>query len=245
MHEDDLPRGRVLTRRQALALLAAGGASALGGGWAHAGAADSRADLKPSCIVKPEQTEGPYFMEVRLNRSDIRTDPLDGQRREGAPLVLALRIASATSGLCAPVAGAVVDIWNCDAAGAYSDVRDGRFDTTGKRFLRGYQVTDAEGRVRFTTIYPGWYPGRAVHVHVKVRVKGDTRSHEFVSQLYFDDAFTDRVHARPPYSARPERRVRNTEDGLYRRGGKELTLAVAEGPGGVLTASFDLGMKLD
>jgi protocatechuate 3,4-dioxygenase beta subunit len=244
MDNDDHPRGRVLTRREALALLGAGGAALLAG-YASRGAlaAELKGDAKPVCIVKPEQTEGPYYMEARLNRSDIRSDPLDGQRREGVPLALSLRVASVVGGNCMPLTGAVVDVWQCDAAGAYSDVRDSRFNTVGKRFLRGYQVTDADGRVRFTTIYPGWYPGRAVHIHLKVRMKGPTQSHEFTSQLYFDDALTDRIHAQPPYAAKGERRTLNGEDGLYRRGGRDLMLAATETPTG-LAASFDVGMKL-
>jgi protocatechuate 3,4-dioxygenase beta subunit len=239
MEKDDIPVGRLLTRREVLALLGAGGAAVLG---LKARAADMKPGAKPACIVRPEQTEGPYFMEAKLNRSDIRTDPLDGQRREGVPLALVLRVATVEAGSCAPIAGAVVDLWQCDATGAYSDVRDARFNTVGKRFLRGYQITDGEGRARFTTIYPGAYPGRAVHVHFKVRVKGEAKNHEFVSQLYFDDALTDRVHAQPPYAGRGPR-VRNAEDALYRRGGRELTLAVTEAREGY-AAAFDVGMKL-
>jgi protocatechuate 3,4-dioxygenase beta subunit len=241
-HDDS--KGRILTRREALALLGAGGAALLAG-YARRGAlaAEAKDIVKPVCVIKPEQTEGPFFMEERLNRSDIRSDPLDGQRREGVPLALTLRVAAVVAGSCAPVVGAVVDLWQCDALGAYSNVRDAQFNTTGKRFLRGYQVSDAEGRVRFTTIYPGWYPGRAVHIHFKVRVKGDAKNLEFVSQLYFDEALTDRVHAQAPYSAHGGQRTRNTEDGLFRRGGRELTLAVTESKDGY-AASFDVGMKL-
>jgi protocatechuate 3,4-dioxygenase beta subunit len=242
MDTDDLPKGLILTRREALALLGAGGAALLGGGL-RAYAADAKPDGKPICVVRPEQTEGPYFMEAKLNRSDIRSDPLDGQRREGVPLALTLRVATVAAGSCSPLVGAVVDLWQCDAAGAYSDVRDARFNTAGKRFLRGYQLTDGDGRARFTTIYPGWYPGRAVHVHFKVRMKGEAKNHEFVSQLYFEDTLTERVHAQAPYSSHPGRRTRNAEDGLYRNGGRELTLAVTEGKDGY-AASFDVGMKL-
>jgi protocatechuate 3,4-dioxygenase beta subunit len=243
MDTDDSPKGRILTRREALALLGAGGAALLAGGSLRAYAAEMKSDAKPLCVVKPEQTEGPYFMEAKLNRSDIRTDPLDGQRREGVPLALTMRVATVAAGSCSPIVGAMVDLWQCDAIGAYSDVRDDRFNTVGKRFLRGYQMTDGDGRARFTTIYPGWYPGRAVHVHFKVRVKGDAKNHEFVSQLYFDDALTERVHSQPPYSSHPGRRTRNAEDGLYRNGGRELTLAVTESKDGY-SASFDVGMKL-
>ena len=244
MDNDDQNRGRVLTRREALALLGAGGATLLSGyAWRGVSAAELKGDAKPVCVVKPEQTEGPYFMEARLHRSDIRSDPLDGLRREGVPLALSFRVASVVGGNCTPVVGAVVDIWQCDAAGAYSDVRDARFNTVGKRFLRGYQATDADGRARFTTIYPGSYPGRAVHIHMKVRVKGAAQNHEFTSQLYFDDELTDRIHAQPPYAGKEQRRTRNGEDGLYRRGGRDLMLAVADSQGG-LAASFDIGMKL-
>ena len=243
MDTDDLTKGRILTRREALVLLGAGGAALLTGGSRRTYAAEMKPDAMPACIVKPEQTEGPYFMEAKLNRSDIRSDPLDGQRREGLPLALALRVSTVAAGSCSPIVGAVVDLWQCDAAGAYSDVRDARFNTVGKRFLRGYQLTDGDGRARFTTIYPGWYPGRAVHVHFKVRVKGEAKNHEFVSQLYFDDALTERVHAQAPYSSHPGRRTRNAEDGLYRNGGRELTLAVTESKDGY-AASFDVGMKL-
>ncbi len=238
MDYDDIQKGRILTRREALALL--GGAALLGSSL-RVYAAEAKPDMKPACIVKPEQTEGPYFMEAKLHRSDIRADPLDGQRREGVPLALTLRVATVAAGSCSPIVGAVVDLWQCDAAGAYSDVRDSHFNTVGKRFLRGYQVTDADGRARFTTIYPGSYPGRAMHLHFKVRVKGETKNHEFVSQLYFDDALTDRVHAQPPYGSKG--RTRNAEDGLYRRGGRELTLAVTETKEGY-AASYDIGMKL-
>src|SRR5690606_7091966 len=228
--------GCVIARRQVLALAAATLALLPG---PRSRAAELKGDVPRGCVVTPEQIEGPYYVESRLHRSDIRTDPLDGERRPGAPLALALRVLTVARGLCTPLAGAMVDVWHCDAAGFYSDVRDPRFDTTGKRFLRGYQLTDADGWARFRTIYPGWYPGRAVHIHFKVRVKGEQRGFGFPSQLYFDDALTDRVHAQPPYSARSGQRTRNAEDGLYRRGGRQLMLAVKETPDG-LAGAFDV-----
>lgn len=244
MDADDRPTGRVLTRRAALALLGAGGVALLAGRTSsRATAAELKGDAPRVCVATPEQTEGPYFVEARLNRSDIRTDPLEGIRREGVPLALAFRVLSVERGGCTPLNGAMVDIWQCDAQGIYSDVRDANFNTVGKRFLRGYQLTDPDGRARFTTIYPGWYPGRAVHIHFKVRVKGEDKGYGFTSQLYFDDALTDRIHARAPYADRGNKRTRNSEDGLYRRGGKQLTVAVSETAEG-LAAAYDIGLKL-
>ena len=183
--------------------------------------------------------EGPYFVDERLNRSDIRSDPADGSVREGLPLALALRVSSVGSSGCSPLAGALVDIWHCDAAGVYSDAG---FNTAGRKFLRGYQVTDARGQVRFATIYPGWYPGRAAHIHFKVRVgAGAGRDREFTSQLYFDDAISDRVYARRPYAARGARAVRNERDGLFRDGGSRLMLQLAE-TGQGYAANFDVGV---
>ena len=193
----------------------------------------------PACVVTPEQMEGPFFTDVRLNRSDIRSDPTDKSVKEGVPLALNLRVSAVGNAGCTPLAGATVDLWHCDAAGVYSESGG---NTAGKKFLRGHQVTDANGAVRFTTIYPGWYSGRAVHIHFKVRMlTGPALGNEFTSQLYFDEAVTDSVVARAPYSVRGQR-TRNSEDGLFRRGGSRLMLTLTEsGPG--YAGEFHVGMK--
>lgn len=197
----------------------------------------------PGCIVTPAQTEGPYFVDERLNRSDIRADPADGSLRPGIALSLTLRIAAISASGCTPLPGTTVDIWHCDADGVYSDTADPLFNTRGRRFLRGYQITDGDGVARFTTIYPGWYPGRAVHIHFKVRAQGPSgRCVEFTSQIDFDDAFTDRVHAREPYAKRGLRRTRNNADGIHRDGGSRLTLAPVETNAG-LAANFDVALN--
>ena len=240
MHNDDHPTGRILTRREALALLGTAGVAMLAGRspWSSA------AEPALACVASPAQTEGPYFVDERLNRSDIRSDPADGSVREGVPLTLKLVISSVTDGKCAPLTGAAVDIWHCDAAGAYSGTDDPGFSTRGKKFLRGYQVTDAGGGVRFTTIYPGWYDGRTVHIHFKVRgSSGAKRAYEFTSQLYFDDAFSDRVFVRNPYARRSKRTVRNGGDGLFRDGGSRLILPVVESDAGY-AANFNVGLRL-
>jgi protocatechuate 3,4-dioxygenase beta subunit len=224
MESDDVLVGRVLTRREIVVLLGLAGA-ALGSPRALA----QPGRPVPACVVRPEQSEGPFFVDADLDRSDIRSDPAGGEARPGARLDLAFDVSRLAGGACAPLAGTRVDVWHCDALGAYSDVADPRGSTVGHRFLRGHQVTDAAGRARFTTIYPGAYQGRAVHIHFKLRTAG---GQEFTSQLYFDDALTDRVHALDPYAGAGQRRLRNENDGLFRRGGRQLLLAVTpSGPG--------------
>ena len=198
----------------------------------------------PSCVVRPNQTEGPYFIDEGLNRSDIRSDPTTGLVTPGTPLALTLQIFRLDSGDCRPMAGAQVDIWHCDALGVYSDVWDAGFNTVGQKFLRGYQFSDARGEAKFMTIYPGWYAGRTVHIHVKVHtalVAG--RSFEFTSQMYFDDEMTDRVFADPPYSAKGRRTARNQDDRIFRRGGDRLMLAPTATVNGY-TATFGIGLHL-
>ncbi len=208
-----------------MALLGLAGAGLLGGRASEA--------QVPACVVRPQQTEGPYYVEAQLDRSDIRSDPRSGEVRPGVPLELAFNVSALRGGGCAPLAGAVVDVWHCDAEGVYSDVRDPGGSTVGQKFLRGYQVTDVAGIARFTTIYPGAYQGRAVHIHFKVRTgAGSAPGHELTSQIYFDDALTDQVHALEPYARRGQRRLRNDGDGLFRRGGPQLLLPVTRNGAG-------------
>lgn len=198
----------------------------------------------PTCVVRPEQTEGPYFVDERLERSDIRSDPTDGSVTAGLPLQLTFRISQVSSAACVPLAGAMVDVWHCDAAGHYSDVTDRSFSTEGQKFLRGYQVTDDQGMAQFITIYPGWYPGRTVHIHFKIRTDTASRqTYEFTSQLYFDDAVSDRVYAQPPYNSREQRTQTNADDGIFRRGGEQLLLTLTETDAGY-AATFDIGLQV-
>jgi protocatechuate 3,4-dioxygenase beta subunit len=224
-------------RRGAIALIAAGG------GMAFLHGTRSGAQSRPACVVRPEQTEGPYFVDTRLARSDIRSDPQTGEAQAGVPLALTFRVSRMRSGDCRPLGEAHVEVWQCNASGIYSGVQDRHSDTRGQQFLRGYQVTDANGVARFTTIYPGWYPGRTVHIHFTIRSGGEAGAREaFTSQLYFDDALSDAIFTRAPYAARGPRPVRNAHDGIYRRGGRELMLAVSERDGG-LAATFDVGLR--
>src|SRR5215510_3034903 len=241
MMYENRPVGRLLSRREVVLLLGGSAAYLMAGNmiprWAVAGSQEL------SCVVRPEQTEGPYFVDERLNRSDIRTDPTDGQVRPGTPLALTLVISRLNAGDCLPLPGAQVDIWHCDAMGIYSDVHDPGFNTIGRKFLRGYQVTDARGEVRFVTVYPGWYPGRTIHIHFKIRAAPVAqRRFEFTSQLYFDDGLTDRVHAEPPYASNGQRTARNQHDWIFRRGGDRLMLAPTVTTDGY-AASFAIGLQ--
>jgi protocatechuate 3,4-dioxygenase beta subunit len=198
------------------------------------------------CVVRPQQTEGPYFVDERLHRADIRLDPSDGSVAEGVWLHLAFRVSRLAADTCTPLQGAVIDVWQCDALGRYSDVSDMNafFDTRGKKFLRGSQTTDASGSIQFITIYPGWYPGRTVHIHFKIRTDpAARRGFEFTSQLYFEDALTDHVHGQAPYATKGPRPVRNDRDGIFRSGGRQLLLQLTQEAQGY-RGTFDIGLQI-
>ncbi|MFL5827287.1 MAG: intradiol ring-cleavage dioxygenase [Thermoleophilaceae bacterium] len=163
-----------------------------------------------SCVLAPEQTEGPYYVAGEKLRRNIA----DG--RPGAALALRLSVVDASS--CKAIPGATVEVWHCDAGGAYS-----HFNASGN-FLRGAQKANANGVATFHTIYPGWYQGRTVHIHVKVHLGGNV---VHTGQLYFSDTVTDAVYRRSPYKSRAAARdTRNAADSIYRNGGRRSTLAV-------------------
>jgi protocatechuate 3,4-dioxygenase beta subunit len=249
--DDDRPIGRVLSRREVLVLFGGTGA-ALATGVVASGAfaqsaspdASAAASALPSCVVVPELTEGPYFVDERLDRSDIRTDSATGTVSDGARLDLSWEVARVDGSACTPFAGAMVDVWHCDAAGVYSDVQDPGFSSEGQDFLRGYQLTDSAGRATFTTIYPGWYDGRAVHIHFKIRTDPDQSSGtEFTSQLFFDDAFTDTVYAAEPYAARGTRTLLNAQDGIYQQSGGQTLVTVTPTADGY-AGTFAVGVRM-
>jgi protocatechuate 3,4-dioxygenase beta subunit len=153
-------------------------------------------DEARSCTVTAEQTEGPFYFDVDEIRSDIRED------REGAPLRLGIRVRDASD--CTALPDAVVDVWHCDAEGSYS--------AEGQTYLRGAQVTDRDGLAEFRTIYPGWYPGRTVHIHAKVHLDRETA---LTTQFYFADDVTARVFVDDPYPGESNRDGFNPSDGLY------------------------------
>lgn len=255
---DDKPVGRVLSRREALALFGSAGIALLGSAFALSNriainAAQATPSLQPSitpsavptCIARPQLTEGPYFVENMPERYDIRTDSRSGALSEGTPLLLRFVVATASAAACQALAGARVDVWHCDARGVYSGVRDARFDTRGQDFLRGYQLTDRYGIADFLTIYPGWYSGRAVHIHFKIRTEPQAaRGYEFTSQLFFDEAVNAAVYQTMPYATKGLANVPNARDGIYRNGGAQLTLKPSLQADGSYLAVFNIGLDI-
>ncbi|MEM7333494.1 MAG: intradiol ring-cleavage dioxygenase [Chloroflexota bacterium] len=242
--EDDLPIGAVLSRRQAIKLLSATGGAFLLAACGLTGAEDSgssdAATSQGICVVRPELTEGPIFVDDQLNRSDVRPDPSNGAVSTGVLLDLSFRVHQIVDNTCAPLANAQVDIWHCDAEGIYSDTDQLGFDTVGQKFLRGYQVTDSAGLVNFQTIYPGWYAGRAVHIHFKIRTED---GYDFTSQVFFDEELNDDVLSQAPYNARGDRLVRNSQDGIFLDSNNQLLLDVTKTEAGY-TTTFDVALDM-
>jgi protocatechuate 3,4-dioxygenase beta subunit len=222
-----------ITRRDSLVKLGGLVAGALGvAAWKTASEADGSGPAAVSagvvsCVLAPEQTEGPYYVPS----AKVRRDVTEGKR--GTLLMLRLTVVDAST--CKALKGASVDIWHCDASGVYSGVQGSQ----GTTFLRGIQKTDAKGVATFKTIYPGYYPGRTVHIHVKVHLGGNV---VHTGQLYFPDATTDTAYKAAPYSSRPARAMRNAGDSIYRNGGKRSQLTVRKRSAGGYLGTIAMGV---
>lgn len=190
------------TRRRFLGLVSAGATALLPAREALAAAENSAASGNDNaCVLTPQSEEGPYYIDPKLVRSDI------AEGRPGVPLSFRLRVVEA--GSCTPIQGARVDIWHCDARGLYSafpEQGDGHnIDQTGKTFLRGTQLADAGGWAAFKTIYPGWYAGRATHIHFKVFL--DERT-VLTGQSFFPEALNEFIYTNvPDYTKRRQQRL--------------------------------------
>lgn len=255
MSHDDVPQHPAiitpeqagLTRRGALRRLGGAGLGVAGlgglGGLAVGSAGDpSEQAYAASCTLTPELTEGPYFLDLRKVRANI------SEGKPGLRLDLRIRVVNATT--CKPIEDVAVDLWHADALGKYSGIASE--GTTGKTYLRGIQLTDANGLARIRTIYPGWYEGRATHIHVATYVggrdgstySGGTTAH--TGQLFFKDATSDKVAKLAPYSKRGVTRQLNRSDGIYRQGGsgqvvalKPRSLSLRNGFVGMITMGID------
>jgi len=179
------------------------------------------------CVFTAVAEEGPYFIDERDFRRDIR----DGQ--EGQDLLLRLQVIDVPR--CQSLPDAVVEVWHCNAFGYYSgyagqdpdgdpteitDLVDHLPAQSAERWLRGTQRSDGDGNVEFLTVYPGWYSGRTVHIHAKVHL-GDTRL--VTSQLYFPQELNDQIHQTGTYMTRGTSPYRNETD---------VDIAMSSGAGG-------------
>lgn len=207
-----------------------------------AGAALTPADFDglATCVLLPEMTAGPFPLDEQFDRRDI-TEGAPGQ-----PMRLGLRV---VDGSCAAIPGARVEIWHCDATGDYSAFADGgggKDDGEGTTFLRGTQTADDDGIVEFLSIVPGWYRGRAVHVHLRVHLDDEI---VLTSQLFFDAGHLDDVYAAEPYAEHGPPDTSNEDDGIagdVDTNGTLLATTAAETSIGLGTLALaNLGVDLD
>ena len=166
-----------------------------------------------ACTLSKEVTEGPYWIDTALSRRNIT------EGKKGAKLALYIKVIDA--GTCKPIKGADVEIWHADATGEYSGFDGGSSggppgsgSTTSTRYLRGHQKSDATGRVRFDTLYPGWYNGRTPHIHVKVHVGG---KEIHTGQIFFADATSTKIYRTGAYKSRGKQSTTNSEDSIYKQ----------------------------
>jgi protocatechuate 3,4-dioxygenase beta subunit len=195
--------------------------------------------------LTPAGEIGPYFVEEKLSRSDVRTDPSTGVAIAGVPLTLDWALLDEDDA-CAALAGAQVDIWHADPSGVYSD--EASEGTSGKKYLRGYQVSDGSGKVTFKTVFPGWYPGRTPHIHARFRIfdATGTATYDFLSQVMFDESDIATIYGVAPYSSRAAKRdTTNAADHVYQAEASEGTpaiLAMTGNPADGYVGTFTFGL---
>src|SRR2546425_5814816 len=236
------------TRREVLAVLGAGVGAVLAGcgstptspsstttGTTTSGGGTSSTG---SCAVTPSETEGPYPDKTGMinNSAFFRRDITEG--KSGLPLTLTLTIVNVNSS-CAAVSGANVEIWQCDAAGRYSEYSQPGYDGSGQTFLRGIQTTDANGQVTFTTIYPGWYAGRATHIHVDVYRSGSLVK---TTQIAFPETISAAVYATGVYASKGQNSTTNSSDNVFSDGTTNELATLAGNTTSGYTATLTIGV---
>jgi len=191
-----------------------------------------------SCVLVPEETEGPYPLDLSGSEEFFRNDI--GEGRDGVPLTLTLSLVDVEAG-CAPISGARVDVWHCDADGVYSGYSQPGTDTTGETFCRGIQLSDDNGQVTFQTIYPGWYSGRITHIHFQVFIDSGLAA---TSQIAFPQEITDAVYAVDPYAAKgPNTSVTTfAEDNVFSDGTQYQMASITGGVDARLMATLLVGL---
>jgi protocatechuate 3,4-dioxygenase beta subunit len=200
---------RTITRRGALGALGLFGVGLLRcGGDRLAGSdggtlpdAGTPLDGGSGCVLIPQETQGPYpLLAILSNSAMVRGDITEG--KAGVPMTLRIRLVNVNAN-CAPIANAAVYVWHCDKDGVYSGYSQPGANTVGQTFLRGIQVSDANGEVTFTTMYPGWYRGRITHIHFQVYLNNNTSGAAVAtSQIAFPQDVTDAVYNSPLYASR-------------------------------------------
>jgi protocatechuate 3,4-dioxygenase beta subunit len=192
-----------------------------------------------TCVLIPQETEGPYPLDLSKNAAMFRQNITEG--RPGMPLNLSMTILNVNT--CSPIANARVDIWHCDKDGVYSGYNQPGANTVGQTFMRGIQMTDSTGQVKFTTIYPGWYSGRITHIHFQVFVTSVLRA---TSQVAFPDATNAAVYASSLYVAKGQNRsvASNAADMVFSDGFQNQLLALtANATTGGYDASITVGIQ--
>ena len=245
------PVNRRVSRREALGFLGAAGlAAAVGCGSSPtnptttssstSGGSSGGASGSSACAVAPEETAGPYPDRLGMinNSSFFRQDITEG--RSGLPLTLTITVVNVKTS-CTPVGGANVEIWQCDAAGRYSEYSQPGYDGTGQTFLRGVQTTDANGRVTFRTIYPGWYAGRATHIHVEVFINGTGVK---TTQIAFPEDVSSAIYRTGVYASKGQNTTTNAQDNVFSDGttGEMATLSGDTTSG--YTATLTVGVSV-
>ena len=183
-----------------------------------------------TCAVTPSETAGPYPSRTDMFRSDIR------ENRSATPLTLTVKVVNVNSA-CAAVSGADVEIWHCDAAGDYSQYGS----QTAATFLRGIQTTNGAGEVTFTTVYPGWYQGRATHIHAEVTMSGRSIK---VTQIAFPESVNNTVHATGVYASRGANPMSNLSDGIFSDSLASELVTPSGSPSGGYAATFQIGVSI-
>jgi protocatechuate 3,4-dioxygenase beta subunit len=215
----------------------AGGAGTGGSGTGGGGGGDAGT---VQCKAKEESTVGPFPNINPLERKDVRANTSGNTTpKQGMPLTLRIGVYDLGNG-CAPIPDAVVDIWHCDAVGVYSGYAN--FQTAGQDFGRGFQRTDARGIVEFSTIFPGSYAGRAIHIHFSIQATeknlrpnddGPAVPGVFVSQLYFLRAVADAIFTATPLYQQGAPITPNESDGFFTGdGGRDLIIDMTKSGAG-------------
>jgi protocatechuate 3,4-dioxygenase beta subunit len=198
-------------------------------------------------------TEGPYWTDDSAsgyNRSDIRSDIAGTNTQSGVLFTLAIYVYDGKNG-CAAMRNVQVDIWHCNAAGVYSGIQSSTngngVDYRSQSWLRGYQLTDSNGMVSFTTIVPGWYTGRTTHIHMRFRSTYDSASDGSTNtaQLFFDQTFIDNLSTTvSPYSSKGRNSVTNAGDSIYNSEGGTTLLSLSGSPSAGYRATFSIYLPL-